>query len=161
MNKFLTLLTFLIASSVSLTALAMQEPTTTESMTYSKPFKTKNHLKICAFANGSKIGSVKYRKEENGYWYVSKLSVDMAYRKTKNKVGFNLFSKCLADIQTKKPKRIHWFVTRIKDDSPDLKVLTAIYKQMVINLRLEKNLIIEPYDTMTFMALNFNNGVTA
>lgn len=161
MNKFLALITFLIVSTISSTVLAMQEPTKTETITYSKPFKTAHHFKICAFANGSKIGSVKYRKEENGYWYFSKLSVDMAYRKTKNKVGFNLFSKCLADIQTKKPTRIHWFVTRIKDDSPDLNVLTAIYKQMVINLKLEKNLIIEPYDTMTFMALHFNNGVTA
>lgn len=158
MNKRLALVTFLILSTLSSSVWSMQEPIKTETITYSHPFKTSKHLKICAFANGIKIGSVKYKKENKGYWYLSKLSVDIAYRKTKNNIGFNLFSKCIANILSKKPTKMHWFVTRIKDDSPCLQALISIYKKMVGKLNLSEGLKVELYDTCAFMELTFDKS---
>lgn len=158
MKRILALLTvFFIGAPAGL--MSMETPTKSP-ITYSNPFRTTNHFKICAYHNGIKIGSVKYRKEENKYWYLAKLTVDKKHRKTDNKVGYNLFSKCLTHIQTQKPTRVHWFVTCIKDDSPSLATLTAIYKRMVVKLKIDKHLIVEPYETMTFMALHFTKEAT-
>lgn len=157
MNKFLVLIAFLITCTVSCPVLAMQEPTSTETITYSNPFFTNNHIKICALANGIKVGSVKYKKEEQGYWYLAKLSVEPNYRnKPTLKIGFQLFSKCIAHISSKNPHRVHWFVTCIKDDSPNLQTLIAIYQKMVAHLNFSKNLTLEKYDTSAFMAITFN-----
>lgn len=72
------------------------------------------------------------------------------------KAEITLFSKCLAHICSKNPLRIHWFVTRIKDDSPSIATLVEIYKRMIGKLNLDKKLVTEDYETFTFMALEFN-----
>ena len=157
MKKILTFISLLFLGLTSQT-IAMQEPTTaTGQITYGKLHRTTNHLKICALFNGTKIGSIKFKEEEAHDWYLAKLSVDKGYRKTNNKVGFTLFSKCLAHINSKNPRRIHWFVTCIKDDSPNIKTLIAIYQRMISKLKLDKKLTIEEYDTTAFMALGFNH----
>lgn len=160
MNKLLAIITFLISSTVSSAALAMQEPTKTETITYSEPFKTTNNFKICAFANGTKIGSVKYREEDNKDWYFEKLTVNKEHRKTENKVGFNLFSKMIEQIRKHNPNRIHWYaVNNEKYEGPALAIVVNIYHRMIAELELTNISSIEQFRTSAFMALNFNKGV--
>lgn len=160
MKRIVTLIALLFTGLVS-NAVAMQKPANDkdQTITYSRLQRTANHLKICAFANGVKIGSIKFKQEENKHWYLAKLSVDKEFRKSdtsNKKIGFTLFSKCLAHICSKNPLRIHWFVTRIKDDSPSIATLVEIYKRMIGKLNLDKKLVTEDYETFTFMALEFN-----
>jgi hypothetical protein len=139
----------------------MQPPIADKTITFGQPYRTTNHFKICAFANGSKVGSVKYREEDNNDWYFAKLTVNKEHRKTENKVGFNLFSKMIEHIRTHNPNRIHWYaVSNEKYESPALDIVVDIYHRMIAKLKLTNITSIEQYRTSAFMALNFNKGVT-
>lgn len=163
MVKKLLLLSIIFGFIAPTMLVSMEQPKTadTQGVTFKRPKMAKNKYKICAYINDEKVGSIKYQEDENKYWYISKLSVEPKYRKSNTsnkKIGFQLFAQCLKHICNTKPIKVHWLVTRIKNDSQDLSILTDIYTRMVHHLELGKYLTIEPYEMCSYMELQFNQN---